>query len=122
MNVGDTVFVQQSLEFLAQVNVFSSTDWSLNSILDGLHLFGELPRQHVFIPGEGEAIQRTTQANAAVEANVTEVVNGNWNSVTKLFTDHPSVFSQVFDSFLSDLRSGEGVHQVWIGSNGGILN
>ena len=53
---------------------------------------------------------------------MTEVVNGNWNGAAKLLTDHPSVFGQVFDPFLSDLRSGERMHQVGIGGNGWILN
>ena len=53
---------------------------------------------------------------------MTKVVNGNWDGVTQLITNHLSIFGQVFNTFLSNLRSCERMHQVGISGNGWILN
>ena len=110
MNHRDGVRFQQGHEAFFEVDVLAGADGGQHRLLEPQPLIGQLPGDHVFVPGQAEGVERLTQADAGLDIDSAEVIRRQWDFITDDVADLADVFDEDVDAELGDLDASEGVH------------
>ena len=74
MNDVYSVLINQRLEIIEEVNIFSRCSWRFQGLGDGFVLLSHLPRHHVLQPSQSIRLQCFTQTNAIIQIKMPIVI------------------------------------------------
>ena len=109
---GDRPLPEQVGEALLEVDVLARADRRRDRLRQPPVLVGELPGEHVLVPGQREPVERPPQADAGLQAQVAEVVGGQRDLVADLLAHLRHVLAEQVDAAVGDLQAGERVHHA----------
>ena len=86
-------FCEQRHEAFLEVDVLAGAGGRIDRIGQRHPLVGELPGDHVLVPGQRELVERLAQADARLQADVAEVIDGQRH----LIADHRAHVVDIVD-------------------------
>ena len=95
---GDGALPEQVGEAFLQVDVLARADRRRHRLRQPPVLIGELPGEHVLVPGQREPVERAAQPDARLQAQVAEVVGGQRHLVTDLLPHRRHVLAEQVDA------------------------
>ncbi len=108
----DRAPLDQVAEAVTKVDVLAGADRCRDRLRQPHVLVGELPRDHVFVPGERELVERAPKPDARFEPEMTEMVRGERQCVADDVADAADVLDERIDADRRELDPGERVHDV----------
>ncbi len=108
----DGARVEQRLEAVVQVDVLAGATRCAQFAAQARPLLSELPGNHVLEPGEIEALQGVTKAQAILDPDVAEMIGRDGDFVARDVAHGGDVVGQDPDALVRQSDVGEGVHDA----------
>ena len=104
--------LEQRLEAFLEVDVLAGADRHRGRLLQLAVLLGVLPGDHVLEPGRHVFLDAPGQADAVLQRDVADMVDGERDLVADDLADLGDVLLEQVDALLGEVQAGEGMAHV----------
>ena len=112
MDDRDATTLEQRLEAFLEIDVLAGADRHRRRLLQVPVGIGILPGDHILEPGRNVLLDAPRQTNAALQRDVTDVVDGERDFHPDDIANLGDVLLQQVDALLGEIDAGEGMTHI----------